>query len=242
MTALTVDGPTDPFILVWGRLVCGVAMVARIFSRRIIQSGLVSSVALLASVGSVMAQVTPLNGARNGSEGLAREQVADDILRDSINRDQDGRAMGRFTPGLTAFALGRLRSTDHDGYRASELDRSVSFKAHEESAFGALAYRMNGFQPDSRFSIGLYVGQTWLNTKLGGHPTQYQQTSTGTDKNDATLAGLTATYSVGNFYLSSAFTHFWGRSEVDQTTGGLATLGTSFDTNGSMLNGAIGNL
>jgi hypothetical protein len=198
--------------------------------------------------GSALAQVTPILGSITGSEGTAREHIIDDILKDSIQNHIAGKDAAKPTGAFNTFALGRIRTTNHDGHEIAAKGAgadSVAAKSDEYSYFGAIGYRAAGWHPDSRVSVTGFVGETSLDTTLGAQknspfgPAFLGQT--GTAKNDAVLGGLSANYSVGNFYFGGAFVYFDGETKADQSTGGLATIGTTFDTSGYMVSGAIGN-
>lgn len=197
--------------------------------------------ALFTTSTGAFAQVTPIFGAVTETEGASREHVSDDILRDTLNAHQafstsgDGKA-------FTSFALGRIRSSNQESLGVADVAGSVATKSDESSAFGAIAYRGQGLQPGSFFSLSSYVGETSINTRLGAQPTPIFGFigPTGTSKNNAVLGGIGAAYSIGNFYVGGTFTYFGGKTDVDQTTPGTATLGGSFDTSGYMASGAIG--
>jgi hypothetical protein len=210
----------------------------------------VGGIAASVSLTSALAQVTPVTGALSGSEGIAREGTADDILRNQIDNHM-AIDEARFSPGFGSFALGRITSTNHDAYFQG-LDsnsivgtgQSVAFKSFEDSLFAGLAYRTTGGLADSRLSISVYSGESVLHTKLGQDPIDFPgQLTTGRSTNDVWLGGIAATYSVGNLYAAASFTHFSGHTKVDET-GNFPdphTLGTSFGTSGNMVNGAIGD-
>ena len=96
------------------------------------------------------AQHTPLQGATGGATGNSYESVSDDVLRSFVTKHRDGLdaagEAGAAGFNTDAFATGRIRTTQHDGYAATTLNRSTPFNADEWSLFGSVGVSNRGFQ------------------------------------------------------------------------------------------------
>lgn len=201
--------------------------------------GLLSVIYLFLIATPSIAQHTPLQGAIGGASSASLEHNADDVLG-RIVADHQNRRMAPGDQGVTtdAYAMGRLRTTDHDGYKATVLERSVDFEADEWSLFGALSYSFRGVQPGSFGTVSAFAGWTALDIELGDQPLAGIFNKAGSARNEALMFGLAGVYAVGTTYAAASIAGASGETDIKDKVNGFSP---TYDTRGFILSALVGH-
>jgi len=202
---------------------------------RIFQWSATGILLILLSSSLASAQQTPLQVSINGSTVDSYDATSKDILGEAIKQHNDSKKSSGTS--ISTFSMGRLRETNHDGYKSSFRDKSLPFTSSEYSLFGALGYNFN--KPNGRLSVHAFAGITEIDMDLKASPELGFNTKPGSAQNEAVMAGTTIVYSSGAMYGGFKGSYFAGKTDVNDIANNRRP---SYDTEGFILSGMMGRV
>jgi hypothetical protein len=178
---------------------------------------LIVGLSLLFTASVAFAQSSSIGAPMNAATGRSLADAATQNENELLSQQGVGKSssVSGSAAGMAVFPTGRLRRSEHDGFRPRS-DSSFSWETEEASVFANAVVALPGTVLGGQVKLSGFVGHNWLSLDLKSNALARLDTPPqfGHGENESLLVGGTALWAKQGTYALATLIGMWGETRL----------------------------